>query len=419
MSKGLEVLHAVCRDHSRTAFRRLRPELFNQTERPAYDAIRNYTLTYGQIPSLEVVRELGIRLFPTTGHIDFLHNQLLERTSHRIIQERMEEFAGAMNNRNSAAIAGIVGDWHSALNLTAALDSVEDLSDAFERVLEEAVATRANQGLQGVTLGWDVLNSITHGAAAGDVITIVARPQIGKSWTMLKMALSAWEAGSNVLFVTMEMTNTQTALRAMAMLGNLCPNALATGRYDNFVEDQARTIIARSRTGAPFRLLSGDIKKSVSDIDALVAEHHPDIVFIDASYLLKPDKSAKSSKWETASEVAEQIKSMALNRGVPVVQSVQFNRGANKDERGGGLEYIGLTDAIGQLSSLVIGINEGRSPNENFERVYSIFKNRNGPKGKFAVSFEFNPAPSMSYIAPGAGGISVDDGGIELPQAQW
>jgi len=387
-----------------------------------YNRVLAFLAQYGHLPSLDTLRAEGIRLFPTAEPVPVVVDRLVQRACYALVRSHWGAMQTAMSNNDQDAVTRIVAEVNQQLQVGRVLDQVVDLHEAFALVLEEADQARENDGLTGATLGWPVLDQVTHGAAPGDLITIVARPQIGKSWTMLKMALSCWEAGHSVFFVSMEMTNVQTARRGLAMMANISPNALATGGLDaRSIESAARTIDIARNSPVPFRLLAGDIKKSVDDIDALTAEFEPGIVFIDASYLLRPPVRGNGGgkRWEAASEVAEEIKSMAIKRNVPVVQSVQFNRSASKDERGGGLEYIGQTDAIGQLSSVVIGVAEGREPNEENERVYTIYKNRNGPCGKFAVSFEFTPSPTLAYKPISQGGISVENGGIDLPDVTW
>ena len=63
-------------------------------------------------------------------------------------------------------------------------------------------------GPRGVTYGWEPLDELTQGAMPGTVTTLVARIGMGKSYFLIRMANSAWQAGNSVLFVSMEICPT-------------------------------------------------------------------------------------------------------------------------------------------------------------------------------------------------------------------
>jgi hypothetical protein len=78
----------------------------------------------------------------------------------------------------------------------------------------------------------------------------------------------------------------------------------------------------------------------------------------------------------------------------PVVVSWQFSRdAAKKNKKKGekaGLEDIGYTDAIGQVSSLVLGLFEEESVETIKQRKIEILKGRNGEIGSFITRWDFN-----------------------------
>lgn len=143
----------------------------------------------------------------------------------------------------------------------------------------------------------------------------------------------------------------------------------------------------------PFTLLVGNLKKSVTDVDALMQEYGPDVAYVDASYLLHSaaGEAFKGKPWESARDVMRGLKDLAQRLNRPIFQSVQFNR-AQKEDVAMSLDNIGQTDEIGQLSSIVIGIRRGASPNERIQRRFKIIKNRHGRDMiDFTTRFEFSP----------------------------
>jgi replicative DNA helicase len=264
-------------------------------------------------------------------------------------------------------------------------------------VIGDYVEASQHTGLRGVTWGWEFVDELTLGQTPGDVSVIAARPGMGKSWTMAFLAVAAWQAGHSVLFVTMEMTVLQMARRIFGLLCGVNPTVMRRGMADQWTEPLFQNIVELAGAGAPFHFVSGDINKSVIDVENFALETAPDIVFIDAAYLLDPaDKKGRYAKHEVLQEVLKGIKQIAMNRNIPVTISVQYNREAKKS--GTGLENISGSDYIGQLASNVLSISEGQPPYQRTRRRYKMVKVRDGEGGhEFDTNFLINP-PNFDFI---------------------
>jgi replicative DNA helicase len=243
----------------------------------------------------------------------------------------------------------------------------------------------------------------------GTVTTLVARPNMGKSYFLIRMANSAWRAGHSVLFVSMEMPNLQTGRRSIGMLARINPDLIRRGRLSERDQQIFRETVAGVGNGAPFHMVSGSFCESVLDIDLLVGENQPDVVYIDGSYLLWPEKQdGRQARWERMAEVGEGIQRLALKWNRPIIQTVQFNRDA-KGKSKGGLDTIGGTDIVGQVSSVVLGLFPGEGVNETIRRKIKIMKNRDQALAEFETHYFFNP-PNFDWIP---------DGGSDAPALEW
>ena len=264
-------------------------------------------------------------------------------------------------------------------------------------------------GPRGITYGWRPLDELTRGAIPGTVTTLVARPNMGKSHFLIRMANSAWRAGHSVLFVSMEMPNLQNGRRAIGMLAGINPDLIRRGRLSERDQKIFRETVESVGYGAPFHMVSGAFHKSVLDIDLLIGEFQPDVVYVDASYLLWPEtRNDRRARWENMAEVGEGIQKLALNWNRPIIQTVQFNRDA-KGKSEGGLDTIGGTDIIGQVSSVVLGLFPGEGVNETIRRKIKIMKNRDQALAEFETHYLFN-SPNFDWIP---------DGGSDAPALEW
>ena len=412
MSIPRQTIYAICRDQDRRAAHSLCEEMFsaNEDDLRLFQWFTAYIGRYNVVPSTDALQAHGARILPVNRPVADLLDQLRSQLIHNTIRSRYEELNTVMQGMDMAAAAAIIEDLHTRLQRQNVIGTAESLADLAEEALLTGLQERMSPGNTGITLGFPVLDELTHRAQPGDVITVAARPALGKSWLLIKMALAAWAAGHPVLFCSMEMGNIQIARRALSYMAQIHPNAIRMGRLDEWGENALRHQVQLIREGVPFSFMTGDFKRSIQDVRAMHALLRPALVVIDASYLLK--RKGQSKRWEMLTDVMEDIKELATATGTPVIQSVQFNREGAKDKSGGDLGTIGGTDAIGQISSIVIKLAMGRPPNEASERVIEVIKNREGAVGKFAVTYGFEPSVRMDYIPPSHGGIPVDEGGL-------
>ncbi len=217
---------------------------------------------------------------------------------------------------------------------------------------------------------------------------------------MARVAIQAQLQGKSVLFVTMEMSMLGMARRMLGVATGINPDFIKRGEVSMFGQTVMRDTIHGMAGQPDFTMFAGKLNCRADRVDALVQEYDPYVVLIDAQYLFEPTKklSGAAKQWENLSEVGKEIIAMALARNKPVHQSVQFNRSQKKDSKGDELANIGGTDVVGQISSIVVAISEGPTPNETTTRKLDIVKNRDGAKGHIYSNFRFEPANFDEFL---------------------
>jgi replicative DNA helicase len=402
VSIGLSLIHAIIQDGNRSRVRELNDGLFLQDELPAFTFFRDFYRRYGGLPTVTQMLENGYRLPPVAGQIDYLIDRCVSRAVYNTVRENMADFQAAIQSQNAERIRAIVAAMHFTLSQQESAQQVVTAIQAGETVMTEMEAVAANPDpIQGVTLGWPGLDAYTSGAQPGEVVTWVARPNVGKSFMMAWLAKEAWLQGHSVLFVTMEMTKLAMMRRLMAVDTGVNPDNIKRGTVSVFGEQLLRERLLAYGDMPDLHLYAGNLSSSVSTVDALTQKFDPDVVIIDAQYLMSPTKklSGAAKQWESLSEVGKEVKEMAMSRRKPVHQSVQFNRSQKKDSRGDELANIGGTDVVGQISDIVVAISEGEEPYESTRRKLDMVKNREGPKGSITTRFQFEPV-DFSEIPP-------------------
>lgn len=397
MSTGVQLLRSLIENGARSEFRQLSESLFVGDEIPAYQFVSSFYRRHGALPTVEACQQNGVSLPESPNPPSYYLDRIRSRAVFNTIASEQPTLLDAMRSRDMDQALQVLQRTVRTATRFQSQNDIYTIGETIEQVMEEYQVAHANPGRQGITLGWPVLDELTGGAEPGDVITFVARPGMGKSWSMIHCAREAWRAGNSVLFVTMEMTALQIARRFLGLEAGVNPDYVRRGQLSAHAESALYQRIPNIANGAPFHLLAGEFQKSVPVVDSAVQEFSPDIVYIDASYLMAPTEGrGKRSQWEALTDVGKEVKEMALRRRKPVVQSVQFNREVKKSKEVD-LAHIGGSDVVGQISSIAIAIKEGESPNEHTERRMKIMKNREGDLGEFRVRFLFDP-PSFSYI---------------------
>jgi hypothetical protein len=142
--------------------------------------------------------------------------------------------------------------------------------------------------------------------------------------------------------------------------------------------------------GSKFWIVDGNLTSTVREVFALCHQLKPDVVVIDGAYLLAHENH-KLDRYTKVAENIEMIKRACTRLGLPVILSYQFNRQAakKKDSKEVGLDDIGYSDAIGQTSSIVLGLFEEENVSTMKSRMINILKGREGATGSFSVNWDF------------------------------
>ena len=142
---------------------------------------------------------------------------------------------------------------------------------------------------------------------------------------------------------------------------------------------------------AKLYVVDGNLAASAEDVFALADQLKCKLVFIDGAYLMR-HKNTKLDRFTRAAENVELMKRACTDLDQMCFGSWQFNRAAVKDKKKGekgALEDIGYSDAIGQISSIVLGLFQEEGVETMEKRQIKVLKGRNGEVGQFDVNWDF------------------------------
>jgi replicative DNA helicase len=422
-SLGLNLLAKVLTDGRLSDFHALNPDYFHgDNEREVYDWINQHVDRYGVLPSMPLARRKTKRKIAEVDSDD-PYGVWFDEYINRAIFSQFNTLMPALNRMLSArqsqealdAVMEFVDNAHS-IRTSGAQDLVTATQVGGE-MLDHLRELRRTHGLSGITSGWRYLDEMTHGFQGGDLIIFAARPGIGKSTAMIEMARHAHSARHVPLFVSMEMKRVQIGARLFASAAGSNMPMLKRGEMTTHLERRLIEVVDDFEAQTQFYFIEGAFRKSIGEIASLVLSLRPDILFIDGAYLLQIPHTHRMAKWEIVAEIAQALKNIAMVANIPVITSFQITRegGKRKKESDVGSEHLQLSDALGQLASLIVGIFEIRSDatdggddeREPYRR-FRVLKGREGERGKWEINWDFDCMNFEQTQIAGTGDVGVE-----------
>jgi replicative DNA helicase len=241
--------------------------------------------------------------------------------------------------------------------------------------------------------GWPHMDEQGGAVMPGEVVSFVGRPALGKTWLMLWTAMHNWrQCKQNVMFVSMEMGTLQIGQRIAAMYTGCNIGQLKTSGYSHVtLKKFAAGLKAMTDEQASFYVIDGNLAACVDDIYAAAEMLECKIVVIDGAYLLK-HRNPRLDRFQRVAQNVEDMKQIGSDLGTVTFCSWQLNREAEKKKKDGkeiGVGEIGYSDAIGQISSIVLGLFQEDSPETVQSRKITVMKGRNGEIGELSIAWNF------------------------------
>lgn len=256
------------------------------------------------------------------------------------------------------------------------LDKINDQSTR-DRIIEEDAFMSVDDDIaeikdrhdnpekyRGVETGIPPLTLATGGWMGGDLITVMGRTGQGKSIVLLNFGYSAWEAGFNVLYVTIEMPIMQQKRRLYSKMTGVpyfkMKNAdLLTDEELLYIEQKVKE--ERSKRENVFMILDAPSMCKANFIESRINSFEKSsgkkihLILVDPIYLMKPnvddDDPVGAISWD--------LKLMGRKLNVPVINANQINREGHKRHlQGKDMDAMdsASSDRLGQNSDVMLGI---------------------------------------------------------------
>lgn len=348
-----------------------REAIFTPEDRAAWNTLVKYWNDHGRLPSTDMFQ----RSHPAESYrlpgTDYTPSELTEifRQDRRryLTQVAVSDLADLIrDDRYDDAVElmelanRVIRNSHASKSIVVQWDSPDyDVEGRINRETPHGVPTGVpgfddQEGFNGFLRGW--------------LVCYLGRAKAGKTSFALLSALRAWDEGSRVMFVSFEIAAGRTpdepgvsdrldCLGAHVdmlkyMMGNL-------GRDDQRELREFRADIEKNRPDA-FRIIQPTTRYTVTDLEADIDRYTPDVVIVDGFYFMTDRITGKrGSDWEGHDNLAEELKSVAMNRMLPVIITHQVREKQLIGKKGKGIDDGAMMSGTGIImaADMVLGID--------------------------------------------------------------
>ncbi len=259
---------------------------------------------------------------------------------------------------------------------------------------------RGGEGVSGILTGYTKLDEITGGFHPGEFIVIASRPSVGKTSFAMNLIdrLAKLQNIPSALF-SIEMSRLQIAMRFLIL-----ESEIESRKFRNISSltdrEMARLLEAVSKIENLPIYIDDTPGISIQELRAkarrAVLEHHVKIIFIDYIQLIQGPRF--ETRQRELAYISDSLKKLARELNIPVIALSQLSRKAEErkeEDAAPRLSDLRESGALEQDADLVIFLYKSPEDYQVFEtepyaeNVVNFFvaKNRNGPQGKFMLSF--------------------------------
>ncbi len=276
---------------------------------------------------------------------------------------------------------------------------VEERGPKLCATLVHQATKRIDQQVSGVVTklflrtGFGGFDNIAGGIEVGCLTVLAARPSVGKSAFALRITEAVAEAGTPVLFISMEMSNAETINRYMAGVSRV---HLARIRGQSQLEANQIDKLAEfaGSKWASLPIYFDDrprqkLSRLVSTVRLHVSRYKVGMVVIDYLGLI-PREDMKVPMHEHLGNCTSTLKALAIDLQVGMVLLAQVNRGS--EDRGAEsppkLSDLKGSGDIEQDGDAIIVLHRPKLSDGAVDEIdLHVLKQRNGPVGCMTIQY--------------------------------
>ena len=280
-----------------------------------------------------------------------------------------------------------------AQQLAQVRDKIRPIGDVLRDVMIQ-IDERISAGgkLPGLSSGYVDLDELIGGFRPGELVVVGARPSVGKTALSLNIAARIAKSGAPVLFVSLEMPESELGGRLLSMGSGISMQRITRG--SGLAPHEAESLVASSRGFGQCGLFIDDscdqpASAIASTARRMVSRFGVKFIVVDYLQLMRPE-NPRENRTQQVGMLALRMKNMARDCGVPVMLLSQLNRDLEHGNRRPRLSDLRESGDIEAHADRVILLHRDPSLNPadaGWPIDVVVAKNRNGPIGDVRLTY--------------------------------
>jgi KaiC/GvpD/RAD55 family RecA-like ATPase len=246
-------------------------------------------------------------------------------------------------------------------------DYIVDFEKRFELKARNPVAT-----------GWGEIDAITHqGLGIGELGVVIAPTGAGKSMALVHLGAQALQAGKNVVYYTLELSETVVGRRFDSCITNVPLDSLRPFKEEIYEKIQN---LEGSLVVKEYPTKSSSVVTLKNHLEKMVNRgFKPDVIIVDYADLLRPSSTLREKRHELET-IYEQLRGLAQELQCCLWTASQTNRSGLNAEV---ITMESISEAFNKcfVADFIISISRTAEDKINNQGRVFIAKNRNGPDG--------------------------------------
>lgn len=412
----------------------------DRTDRAIFNEISKFTEAYNSTPTIEAI-ELAIK---EKRNLSDDEVEKCESCLQEIVKTKHEESKIDWLVDKTEKFCQEKAIYNAVLGSISILDGKDKTQDkgSIPKLLSDALAISFDSSVghdylensderydfyhrqeERIPFDLEFFNKITKGGLPNKTLNIaLAGTGVGKSLFMCHVAAGCMVQGKNVLYITMEMSEEKIAERIDANLLNVTIDDLVNlpkDMYDKKIERLREKTVGKliikeyptaSASSIHFRTLLNELNLKKSFV--------PDIIFIDylnicCSARVKAGANVNSYTYVKA--IAEELRGLAVEFGVPIVSATQTTRGGFTSSDPG-LEDTSESFGLPATADLMFALISSEELEEMGQIMVKQLKNRyNDPTYFKRFTLGIDRAKMRLYDVDQSGQDGITDSGQDKP----
>ncbi len=364
-----------------------------------------------QVGNVEYLSEI-IDSVPSASNVEYYINIVKEKMLGRKIIETATDIA----NDAYASEDSIYDVLENAEMKMLRIGNMRKTSE-FQRIQD--VAYRAQENLEklaeqgseitGLATGFSEFDKLTAGLQPSQFIIIAARPAMGKTAFALNLATyAATHSNKSVAIFNLEMSAEQLANRILQSLGQIDGGKMRTGRLEH--NDWKRLNEAISQLSDTNLFLDDTPGITIGEIRSKCrrlanSDKGLGLVVIDYLQLITGPSKSAGNRQQEVSDISRNLKTMALELGIPVIALAQLSRAVEqREDKRPIMSDLRESGSIEQDADIVSFLyrddyynKEARRDDNASISEFIIGKNRSGPTTTVELLFKKDTSTFVNF----------------------